>query len=262
MVITTVMITAVPAMIIARTSLIARVNTVIITRFGVCTATPAMVVSAIMIAAIPAMIVARASLIVAAIIPYLGVIGRVVTVIIANIVIAPVITMVIASVVIGAVMVAMVIAMIVASMAATARTSGATTARTATAATAATAAGATAAMATSTAAATATAASSTTRTATATATIFGVRAGMGKRVRNQHGGCRQHPTDGQGQNRLFELHHYLHLLVLVIEPQTEPVQNEGHCPGQSKLQHISKKHTKHGRHTARIRMYRETQPPM
>lgn len=192
-----------------------------------------MVVSAIMITAVPAMIVARASLIVAAIIPYLGVIGRMVTVIIANIVIAPVITMVIAAVVIGAVMVAVVIAMIVASMtatAATARTSGATTARTAAAATPAGATRATAAMATSTAAATA--ASSTTRTATATttATIFGVRAGMGKRVRNQHGGCRQHPTDGQGQNRLFELHHYLHLLVLVIEPQTEPVQNEDHHP--------------------------------
>ncbi|MFJ3468535.1 hypothetical protein [Pseudomonas sp. NPDC090201] len=71
----------------------------------------------------------------------------------------------------------------------------------------------------------------TTAASTATAAVFGVgAAGVRDRVRNQHGGCRQHPTNGKSKDRLFELHKYLHLLVLVIEPQTKPVQIEDHCP--------------------------------
>jgi hypothetical protein len=78
---------------------------------------------------------------------------------------------------------------------------------------------------------TTTAASTSTATATAASTaVFGVgAAGVRDRVRNQHGGCRQHPTNGKSKDRLFELHKYLHLLVLVIEPQTKPVQIEDHC---------------------------------
>jgi len=79
-----------------------------------------------------------------------------------------------------------------------------------------------------------TAAVTTTTTAASTAAstaVFGVgAAGVRDRVRNQHGGCRQHPTNGKSKDRLFELHKYLHLLVLVIEPQTKPVQIEDHCP--------------------------------
>jgi hypothetical protein len=81
-----------------------------------------------------------------------------------------------------------------------------------------------------------TAAVTTTTTTTAASTaastaVFGVgAAGVRDRVRNQHGGCRQHPTNGKSKDRLFELHKYLHLLVLVIEPQTKPVQIEDHCP--------------------------------
>jgi hypothetical protein len=108
-------------------------------------------------------------------------------------------------------------------------TSAAATTATSVAAPAAAITAAATAVATSSAAITASASAVATTTATAT-TIFGVRAGMGDRVGDQDGGCRQHPTNGKCQDCLFELHNHLHLLVLVIEPQTEPVQNEGHCP--------------------------------
>jgi hypothetical protein len=91
-------------------------------------------------------------------------------------------------------------------------------------------------VATTTASITTTAASIASTTAAVTTTaastaVFGVgAAGVRDRVRNQHGGCRQHPTNGKSKDRLFELHKYLHLLVLVIEPQTKPVQIEDHCP--------------------------------
>jgi hypothetical protein len=120
-------------------------------------------------------------------------------------------------------------ATVAASAAATTATSVATSA----AATTATSVAASAAAITAAATAVTTSSAAITATASAVATataIFGVRAGMGDRVGDQDGGCRQHPTNGKCQDCLFELHNHLHLLVLVIEPQTEPVQNEGHCP--------------------------------
>jgi len=100
----------------------------------------------------------------------------------------------------------------------------ATTASIAATTTSVTTASASIAATASVAAATATATAASIATATA---VFGVgAAGMGDRVRNQDGGCRQHPTNGKSKDRLFELHKFLHLLVLVIEPQQSRCKSE------------------------------------
>jgi hypothetical protein len=91
-----------------------------------------------------------------------------------------------------------------------------------------------------TASASASAAAATTTTTTTTTTIFGVCAGMGDRIGDQDGGCRQHPTDGKRQDCLFESHNYLHLLVLVINRKQSRCKTKAIAPGQSTLQHISR----------------------
>jgi hypothetical protein len=80
----------------------------------------------------------------------------------------------------------------------------------------------------------------TTTTTTTTTTIFGVCAGMGDRIGDQDGGCRQHPTDGKRQDCLFESHNYLHLLVLVINRKQSRCKTKAIAAGQSTLQHISR----------------------
>ena len=83
-------------------------------------------------------------------------------------------------------------------------------------------------------------AATTTTTTTTTTTIFGVCAGMGDRIGDQDGGCRQHPTDGKRQDCLFESHNYLHLLVLVMNRKQSRCKTKAIAAGQSTPQHISR----------------------
>jgi hypothetical protein len=255
MVVATVVIATISTMVIACTSL---VSAVIIPWLSM-TATTAMIIATVVIATISTMVIACASLVIA-IIAYLRVIGGMVAVIIANVVIGFVvrlmvrfvislmvgvvvgrmIAMVIAAIMIGTIMVAVVIA----RMAACIATAIATTRSTAgTATTGATGPTATSSVATSTASVATASTAITAATATAP-TVFGVGdSGMGNRIRDQDSGCRQHPTDGKCKDRLFELHDYLHLLVLVGRTANRAgAKRRPLPPGQSKPQHISLEH--------------------